>query len=214
MTTPVVRFKSMNVSLEEIEKFVHDPGHLEVGRPIEAFGKLLPRELLGNWLVCAAFNDAAGGEVLCFTSDPDKGDDDPDKGDGRLYHTRGQQDFPTEHVMVPKLRGKERIKGSVEESILQAVNKKIEEGSAAYASGKTLVVFLDSGDGPWHLKKVARTLPNPLHFEGIWVFNFQGLNGGRYVYGVAQLDLTSGNCPTWTIEIAEDWCSWTIRRLQ
>jgi hypothetical protein len=138
MKAPVVRFKSMKVGLEEIEKFVRDPRHLEVGRPIDAFGKLLPRELLGNWLVCAAFNDAAGCEVLCFTSDPDRGDGDPDKGDGRLYHARGQQDFPTEHVMVPKLRGKERIKGSVEESILQAEKRR--HGNCTYHVGKSLGV--------------------------------------------------------------------------
>jgi hypothetical protein len=159
-----------------------------------------------NWLVCAAFNDAAKAEVLCFTSDSDN-------GDGRLYHTGDQQDFPTEHVMAPKLRG-EQFEGSVEESIVQAVKQKIQKGGPAYASGKTLVVFLASDGGPWYPNRAARSLPKPLHFEDVWVFHFQRMNGNRYLYGVAQLDRTSANCPTWTIEIAEDWCCWTVTRLQ
>ena len=53
MKYPVTRFKSLPVALKEIESMVRDPRHLQTGKPIEKFGGMRPREILGNWLLCA-----------------------------------------------------------------------------------------------------------------------------------------------------------------
>lgn len=79
-TLRVTRFKSMKAALLEIRPFVMTPRLLEVGDPIDALGGLRPRELLANWLICAAYNDAAKSEDLCFTTDPKGGDEGHDLG--------------------------------------------------------------------------------------------------------------------------------------
>jgi hypothetical protein len=95
MKYPTVRFKNLKVALKEIEQFVRDPQHLQTGRPVKQFGDLRPRELLTNWLVCAAFNDECGSpDRLTFTSDPLD-------GDGILLDTKTNETFATEHVIVP-----------------------------------------------------------------------------------------------------------------
>jgi hypothetical protein len=68
--------------------------------------------------------------------------------------------------------------------ILKATEKKVSRGGAAYATGKTLIGFLDAGAGVWFANKVARNLPDPLHFAASWVAGLQGVEAGEYVYGV------------------------------
>jgi hypothetical protein len=60
MKFQVVRFKSLRSALNEIAKFVSEARQLQTGMPLKRFGGLRPRELLANWLVCAAFNEHCG----------------------------------------------------------------------------------------------------------------------------------------------------------
>jgi hypothetical protein len=57
--------------------------------------------------------------------------------------------------------------------ILEAIELKRSKGGAAYASGKTLIVFLDADAGAWFPNRVARALPQPLHFAAVWVVGLQ-----------------------------------------
>src|SRR5262249_19889180 len=59
--------------------------------------------------------------------------------------------------------------------ILKAIDQKRDKGGAAYAAGKTLIVFLDAGAGTWFPNRVARRLPDPLHFAAVWVVPCKGL---------------------------------------
>jgi len=59
------------------------------------------------------------------------------------------------------------------------------------------VVFLNAGGGKWYPNRVARRLPNPLHFAVVWVVGLQHVEAGEYVYGVAQLDVSEGDAPAW-----------------
>jgi hypothetical protein len=209
MKYPIVRFKSLRVALNEIAKFVRDPRHLQTGKPVKKFGGLRPRELLANWLVCAAFNEECGSpDRLTFTTDPTG-------GDGILLNIETDATFTTEHVIVPAARkGKT---ANVEERILSAIEAKKKKGESAYASGKTLVVFLNDGSGgAWKPNRVAKALPNPLHFAVVWVVGLHAhdAKSGEYVYGVAQLTLDNGNAPTFMIRIAADFDSWTATRIQ
>lgn len=209
MKHPTVRFKSLRVALNEIEKFVRDPRHLQTGKAIKQFGDLRPRELLANWLVCVTFNKECGSpDRLTFTTDPTG-------GDGILLDTETGDTFATEHVIVPTARkGKT---ADMEARILSAIEAKNKKGGAAYASGKTLIVFLNNGSGgAWKPNRVARALPNPLHFAVVWGVGLHthDAKSGEYAYGVAQLTLDDGNAPTFIIRIAADFDSWTATGIQ
>ena len=207
MKHPVRRFKSLTVALKELEPFIRDGRHLETGKPFKRFGGLRSRELLANWLLCAVFNfDYASPDRLTFTSDPLG-------GDGILYDTVSEETFPTEHIMVPRARKGAAL--DVGTAILNAIDRKRKKGGAAYASGKTLIVFLNADGGQWLPNRVAKALPNPLHFAAVWVVGLHHVEqSGEYVYGANQLDVSDGNAPMWLIRIAVDFNSWTLERLQ
>ena len=73
MKYPVARFKSLAVALKKIEPFIRNGEHLQTGKPFAKFGGMRSREILANWLLCAAMNSASVGE-LTFSSDPIGGD--------------------------------------------------------------------------------------------------------------------------------------------
>jgi hypothetical protein len=58
--------------------------------------------------------------------------------------TESEASFPTEHILVPAARSGEAV--DIEALILKAINDKREKGGAAYASGKTLAVFLNASE--------------------------------------------------------------------
>jgi hypothetical protein len=206
MKLPIVRFKNLKVALKEIAQFVRDPRHLQTGKPVKQFGNLRPRELLTNWLVCVAFNEECESpDRLTFTSDPTG-------GDGILLDTQTKETFATEHVIVPAATKGETA--DVEALILTAIEVKNKKGGPAYASGKTLIIFLNAGSGAWSPNRVAKQLPNPLHFAVVWVVGLHHSESGEYTYGVTQLTLDDGNAPTFLIRIANDFNLWTTTKIQ
>ena len=201
----MTKFKSLDACLKELEPFIRNGAHLQTGKPFKRFGGLRSREILANWLICVAINSERQGSPLIFTSDPQG-------GDGIICDTETETTWPTEHVMVPKAGPSETR--SIETLILNAVELKQQKGGAAYASGKTLIVFLDSGLGEWLPNKVTRQLP-PIDFDAVWVVGLQGVVSGKYIYGISRLHmLPDGNAPTWLIRIEQDFNSWDVRRLQ
>jgi len=204
MKHAVRRFKSLRVALKELEPFIRAATPLQSGRPFKNFGDMRPREALVNWLICAAYN-AQGAEQLSFTSDPTG-------GDGILHHATSDRTWLTEHVMVPPAPQGE--KSDIQALILKAVESKIQKGGSAYASGKTLMVFLEAGgDAEWFPNRVAKALPNT-DFAGVWVVGLHHVEGGEYIYGVAQLDVSGGDAPTWAVHISRDFETWKVTRLQ
>jgi hypothetical protein len=204
MKYPVTRFKSMDVALKEIEPFVKDAAHLQSGKPFAKFGGMRSREIVANWLLCATIQAVDKRELLFYS--------DPIGGDGILQDAATGQTWQTEHVFVPRQRASPGVDAKA--LILAAINQKRSKGGAAYASGKTLVVFLDAGAGRWFPNAVARALPKPLHFDAVWVVDLQPLHDGAYTYGVTQLDVRSGNAPTCLVHIAKDFDGWAVTRLQ
>ncbi len=205
MKYPVRRFKNLKIALKELEPFIRNGKHLQSGRPFKRFGKMLSREVLANWLLCAVSDAEAGTERFMFTSDPVG-------GDGIICDTTIGETWPTEHVMVPKARGDEPP--DVEALILKAIEGKQKKGGAAYASGKTLVVFSDAGGGArWFPNKVAKRLPTT-DFAAIWVVGLHLVEDGQYVYSVSELDASTGTAPTWLVRIAREFDSWKVQRFQ
>jgi hypothetical protein len=204
MKHAVTRFKNLKVGLKELEKFIREVEPLYTGRPLEQFGMMRPREMVGNWLVCAVINAENGSERLTFTSDPTG-------SDGVIYNTETEHTWLTEHVMVP--RAPEGETPDIKALILKAVGHKQKKGRA-YASGKTLVVFLEAGgEVPWFPNKVAKALPKT-DFDGVWVVGLQRVEDGAYVYGVTQLDVSDGDAATWSVRIRANFKKWEIKRLQ
>jgi len=205
MSHAIRRFKSLTLALKELEPFVRGGKPLQSGRPFKNFGGMLPREAWANWLLCAVANAVAGTEQFTFTTDPVG-------GDGVIADTKTEETWPTEHVMAPQARGKE--KPNVEAAIVKAIADKQKKGGKAYASGKTLVVFSDvGGDTIWYPNKVAKQLP-PNDFAAVWVISLYRVEDGAYVYSVSELDPARGVAPTWLVRIAKDFDSWAVERVQ
>lgn len=205
MQYPIKRFKSLQIALKELEPFIRNPKHLYTGKPFSSFGGLRSRELLANWLLCVAVNSIFPPDRLTFTSDPLE-------GDGVICDNVTGKTRQTEHVFVPSVHGSET--SAVEVLVLKAIKKKHSKGGAAYASGKTLVVFLDAGGGTWNPNSVATQLPEPLHFEAVWVVGLQAVETGDYVYAVTRLDLRLGNTPIWRVRIGRDFDKWAVDPIQ
>ncbi|MBI2786743.1 MAG: hypothetical protein HYX60_10785, partial [Legionella longbeachae] len=130
---------------------------------------------------------------------------DPQGGDGIIYNTTKNQAWPTEHVLVSQ-----RNNGSedIQSLILKQIKNKQDKGGAAYASGKTLIVFLNKEENIWHPRKVARNLPSPLDFESIWVAGLQNVVDGKYNYNLTRL--MPNGCPIWRICINENFDEWSV----
>jgi hypothetical protein len=132
MKYPVTQFKSLAAALKELEPFIRNGEHLQTGKPFKKFGGMRSREMLANWLVCVAINAEDGIELTFYS--------DPVGGDGIICNVATGETWPTEHVMVPRLR--EGQTGDAEALILNAIQQKRLRGGAAYARGKTLIWFL------------------------------------------------------------------------
>jgi hypothetical protein len=213
MKHAVTRFKILHIGLKELEPFIRNGKHLQSGKPFKRLSGMRSREALGNWLVCVAHNftttlnreDAGTAERLTFCSDPLG-------GDGIIWDTNTEESWPTEHVMVPNIKTGEDL--DVEQRILKAIEQKNSKGDRAYASGKTLVVFIDFAGEPWFPNRVAKKLPKPFYFEATWATGLQGVESGEYIYGVTLLDMASGNAPAWKVSIAKGFNAWQVSRVQ
>ncbi len=206
MKYPTKQFKSLKLALKELEPFIRDADHLQTGKPFDQFGGLRSRKLLANWLLCATINAESGTEDMTFTSDPFG-------GDGIIYNTATEDAYPTEHVMVPEERRGTTV--DAEARILEAIEQKRSKGGAAYASGKSLVVFLNAGSGgAWFPNRVAKRLPAPLHFAIVWVLGLHQVQDGEYVYGVTQLDVSEGNAMVWLVHVGKDFDAWRVEAIQ
>jgi hypothetical protein len=206
MKQHVRRFKTLAIGLTEIEKFVRNPQLLWTGKPLKGLGGMRPREVVGNWLMCAVLSFEKG-LPWCFTSDPTG-------GDGIIYDPVAEESWPTEHVIVmPASTEEQRDIGTL---ILDAVLAKEAKG-AVYAKGKTLIVFLDAGLGEWKPNIVARTLPSG-HFKNVWVISLNGpVEEGKYTYGVTCIRTgidPATDAPIWLVKIGDAFESWMVNRVQ
>lgn len=205
---PVRKFKSLKLALKELEPFIRDGRHLQVGDEFKNFGMLRSRELLGNWLLCVACNATVGDDRYTFATDPGE-------GDGLIVCETNGTALETEHVFVPGPHPGAPVGRNQDEPMI-LILEKIEHKNDPKYDGKTLVVlFNDGGTGAaWYPNKVARALPASLPFDAVWVMVLQAVRDGAYVYGVTWLHLGFGNAPTWRVCIAPDFDSWEVEHIQ
>ncbi|HAU0781916.1 TPA: hypothetical protein P5R21_001676 [Legionella pneumophila] len=200
MRDSVTTFKSLNLCLKELKPFICDGQHLETGKPFKRFGGLRSREILANWLLCVVAGFEQNHEEFKICTDPQG-------GDGIIYNQTKKQAWPTEHILVSQRNKLEQA----ESLILKQIEKKQNKGGAAYASGKTLIVFLNKQSGEWYPNKLGRSLPH-VDFESVWVVGLQNVIDGQYNYNVTRLD--PNGCPIWRIHINKNFESWKIEKIQ
>lgn len=205
MRYQVRQFESMKLALKDLEQFIKNPALLRTGRPLKQFGDMLPREVLANWLLCATVNAVKGTSISLLKRSDRRRRDNSGGSD--------QRTLPTEHTMVSTFNQREGADAQI--LILEAIEKKRTKGGAAYASGKTLVVFLDLDGTVWFPSSVARALPNPLHFATVWAVCFlKRTDDGEYIYAVTHLDVSEGDAPTFLVRIAKDFDAWNVAGVQ
>jgi hypothetical protein len=202
MQTNVTRFKSKQLALNELRTFLIQR-HLYSGRPLTQLGDMRPREVMANWLLCAAFNHEAGYERFSFTNNPEG-------GDGCILDVDDNIGMPTEHIIALSM-GNETLDTSTR--IRNAETQKQNKGGKANASGKALVVLLEGGDEQWWPTAIARELPEN-DFSDIWIICLQHFAEDRYRYAVSNLRLVEDSAPTWLIDIAGNSESWKVRKIQ
>lgn len=205
----VKKFKSLEACLNELKKFLNitanpnsDRHHLETGEGFENFGGLRSREILGNWLICAVLNnDQANHERMKICTDPNG-------GDGIIFDTRDNKAHCMEHVMVSNWGNS---KTDVEVLALEQIVKKNDRGEA-YASGKTLVVFIHRPGFGWSPNRIQRQLPSDFKFSSLWMFSLKGESNGIYTYNVAELN--SNPSPAWEVAVDVSKNKWNVEKIQ
>jgi hypothetical protein len=203
----VRRFKSMKIALKALEPYIKNATHLETGKPFQNFGDMRSREAVVNWLLCAVANAVDQRQLSFVTTNDLIG------GDGIIHDENTKEIFPIEHVMVPSRSG--GLGTDAHALILKAINDKRNKGGASYASGKTLVVFLNAGSGEWFPNRIVQALPNPLYFAAVWAVSLQKVeDDGAYVYGVTHLDIGQGDAPIFLVRISNDFDAWEVTTLQ
>jgi hypothetical protein len=205
MNHKVKFFKNLTLALQQLAPYIVNGQHIQTGKPFKNFADGRPRELIANWLICAALNSESPSELWKFSSDPTG-------SDGILYDITAEIGYPMEHVLVPMLPT-DSAADSLEDAILEKIEHKRSKG-AAYASGKALAVFLFRPGAHWFPNKVAKRLPEPMHFAMVWVVGPQSAEDGQYSYNVSLLKMSFGDAPTWRVHIAKAFDAWTVDRLQ
>lgn len=189
MKQKVTTFVSMRQALKELGPFICDGNHLETGKPFKNFDGMRSREVLGNWLLCAALNSDYGNERLRVCSDPNG-------GDGVINDEFENRAIAMEHVLVSR---SSKAAKDTESLLIDQINKKREKGGKAYATGKTLVVFLNRKGENWIPRSVASKMPEDFYFDDIWVVGLNRVINGEYIYNVVNLD--KNGCPIWEVKI-------------
>jgi hypothetical protein len=201
MKHEVTTLKSLKVCLKELKQFILNGRHLETGRELKKIGNLRSREILGCWLLAVVLNHENMSEDIKICTDPTG-------ADGILYNTKTQRACRLEQVMVSQHN---RCDKNAEELILELINKKQNKGDKSYASGKTLMVFLNRRGDSWSPNRLSNKL-SKIDFNQVWVFGLQEVIKDSYCYNV--IKLISGECPIWQIKINNSFDDWIVDKIQ
>ncbi len=194
--------KDLEVVLGDMEPWVKNPNFLYSGRSGNI--KLLPREILANWLLCAVGNSNANNDPFTFCNDPFGG------GDGIVINRDSGEQMVTEHIFVPKHQKKD--KKNAEELIVEAVQKKQNKGGKAYAEGKHLIIFCD-GIGNWFPNKVGRKIQKIHNFSSVWAIGLERVeNENDYFYWVTLFN--ENHSPASQVKIDFQQKKWSVKKVQ
>jgi hypothetical protein len=193
--------ESLATALKVLEPHVRHGRSLQDGRELESI-KQRPRELLANWLLCAVGCALRNKETLVLAKDPFG-------GDGLITDQETGEHMFTEHVYVRPQQAADF--GAL---LLKALEDKVGKGQP-YAAGRTLIILSDA-TGKWYPNKIANQIVGKHNFDGVWVVHLDAASvaAGRYSYLVTELDASAGNAPVSRVDIADDFSSWKVERVQ
>jgi hypothetical protein len=203
MKAKVTSINSLSQALSDLEPYIKNANSLRTGRKFTNF-PLLPREVLGNLLLCIVGNWNHKKEILTFS-------DDTSGSDGCILDKTTHTIYPVEHVFIPP--SKQRGGASVEDLVIAAVKDKMSKGGKAYSVGKILLIFSDV-IGPWWPNRVAKEIAEDHSFEAIWAFALESGNQSVYIYNVTDLSSTEDNAPIWKVVIHFPTKKWVVNRIQ
>lgn len=190
--------KDFKIALKDLELAVKQLKPLHNGRDMENFS-LRPREAWANWLLCVTLREIHGADIT-FGEDQDT--------DGILLDKETGQWVLTEHVSALDVPSNKPIpKG--EERIIQAINKKIEEGPE-YMKNKILVVFFD-GTGEWYRNKVRESIKGRHNFIG--VFGIGLVKSGKDGYTYTITEFHENFSISYKVEINGDFTDWKVTKI-
>ena len=76
------------------------------------------------------------------------------------------------------------------------------------------MIFLNAGEGQqWFPDRVAKRLPEPLHFATVWVVTLQPREGDEYVYGVTRMEPSEEASPIWRVRIGNNFDAWQVEEI-
>ena len=194
--------KDLEAVLSDMEPWIKNPKILYSGRAGNI--KLLPREILANWLLCALGNSNVSNDPFTFCNDPFGG------GDGIIINRDSGEQMVTEHIFVPKHQKKD--KKSAEDLIVEAVQKKQSKGRKAYAEGKHLIIFCD-GIGNWFPNKVGRKIQKTHNFSSVWAIGLERVQNENYYYYWVAL-FNTNHSPISQIKIDFQKKKWSVKIVQ
>ncbi|MBU2523790.1 hypothetical protein KKG71_01180 [Patescibacteria group bacterium] len=190
--------KDFKTILKDMEPTVKNLKPLLVGREIENFS-LRPREVWGNWLLCAVLQKIHNIEITF-------GDDN--ETDGIILNKVTGGWIQTEHVSALDVPTKNHIpKG--EERIIQAINKKIDKGPE-YAKNKILVVFFD-GAGKWYRNKVRESINGRHNFMSIFAIGLLTSDKNGYAYSIT--DFYENSSISYKVTINSSFSDWFVTKM-
>lgn len=224
-TFNTTEYRSLHHALRAIEPMLRDGKLILEGKELRElwtprverewgqFGRLLPRELLGNVLLALVLNPLPNTCGIVVAADPYN-------TDGMLYNAVTGEAWVLEHVLVPG-RTPMTPHGAgrpVVDLVLEQIAHKHKDKSSIrgpdYLRGKVLFVLINEA-GMWVPDDVVKRLSAPPSVNAIMVAQRTGkTDAGDFVYHVVRLDWVLRCAPRWRLTIQADLSSWEVVREQ
>jgi hypothetical protein len=194
----ITALRDLRAVLKDLESQIREPRFLRVGRDYEGLA-MRPRELLGNWLLCAVLTEITGRSWALS--------DDPTGGDGAILDDDRKVGFLTEHVFIPPQIS--TATEPIDDRIVGSIRAKASKGEP-YARGKTLIVFCEAV-ASWFPDHIGRAVEGIHSFEAIWALGLEDVEDQRYVYWVTKIEPV--NSPAWRVRLSSDFDAWVVEPL-
>lgn len=200
MRQEVKRVKNLSDYLKiVIQPILKNPIRLRVGRKLKIIG-LLPREIVGLFLVCVVGRYIAPNEDWTLSSDPDGRDgiiicqSGPREGDG----------FATEQVYIPP-----HTSGDLTQRVLSAIARKSSKGKE-YGKERHLIIYCDK-HGEIDHQKIKKEIASNNIFYSYWLIGKKSPD--KWIYFVASPKTISDPVMAYEVTINDDFRSWSVKFL-
>lgn len=192
--------KNLNDYLEiVVQGILKTPTRLRTGRRLKNIG-LLPREVVGLFLVCAVGREIAPSENWTLSSDPDQ-------RDGIIVCQSGSRKgeaFATEQVYIPP-----HFSGNLTDLVLSEIARKSSKGKE-YGRDRHLIIFCDK-HGLLDHQQIKKEVATNEVFYSYWLIGRASREGWSYF--VFSPKTVSDPVMAYKVVIGKDFRGWEVKRL-